>query len=120
MRKKTLVLGASLKPERASNQLLKMLSETDHEPIAIGRQPGKVGDIEIDDKLSTEEDIHTVSLYLNARAQNDYEDLILSLNPKRIIFNPGAENIELMQKARAAGIEAINACSLVMVRTGQY
>ena len=65
-------------------------------------------------------DIDTVTLYLNAGRQLAYYDYILSLKPKRIIFNPGTENDELEQLAAENNIEALEACTLVLLSTGQY
>ncbi|MGA0257210.1 MAG: CoA-binding protein [Saprospiraceae bacterium] len=64
--------------------------------------------------------MHTISLYMNASNQEALEDYILSLQPKRIIFNPGAENPRLMKKADEADIKAFNACSLVILRMNQF
>ena len=65
-------------------------------------------------------DIDTVTLYLNPTNQKEYYDYILSLKPKRIIFNPGTENDELIEKAVRQGIKPLEACTLVMISTGQY
>ena len=59
-------------------------------------------------------------MYVGLRHQNDLEEYILSLNPKRIIFNPGTENESLAQKAKKQGIETLNACTLVMLGSDQY
>ena len=59
-------------------------------------------------------------MYLGASNQKQYYDYILTLHPKRIIFNPGAENDELSEMAKKNGIEPIEACTLVMLSTGQY
>ena len=116
----TLVLGASLKEYRVSNRLIHELREKGHKVKAIGLRDGMVGDVRIVKGKPDLRDIHTVSLYLSAANQEALEDYILSLNPERIIFNPGAENPRLMQKAREADIEAFNACSLVMIRVNQF
>lgn len=118
--KNTLVLGASLKEERISNRVIKLLRHHGIEVKAIGLRSGKVADIKIDTEYKNLKDIHTVTLYLNAENQKELEDYILNLNPKRIIFNPGAENPGLKIKAAEKGIEALNACNLVMLRLGQY
>ena len=67
-----------------------------------------------------EEGVDTVTLYLNPQNQKEYYDYILKLKPKRIIFNPGTENPELMRMAREQGVEPVEACTLVMLSTGQY
>jgi predicted CoA-binding protein len=93
--KKTLVLGASSNPHRYSYIAINRLRNYNHPTVAIGRRKGKVSDIEIDMEKKPVEDIDTITLYLNAANQKQYYDYILSLKPKRIIFNPGAENDEL-------------------------
>lgn len=120
MNKKTLVLGASENPNRYSNMAIKKLRAYGHEVVAIGRREGKVEDVEIVKSRSLFENIHTVTMYLSDQNQQEFEDYILSLIPKRIIFNPGAENDRLAQKASAAGIETIEACTLVMLSTGHF
>lgn len=118
--KKTLVLGASENPERYSNMAIQRLSAHAHPVVAIGRKAGEVNGIPIITAHPNEQDVDTVTLYLNPVAQKDYYNYILSLHPKRIIFNPGTENEELEQLAKENGIEAVEACTLVMLSTGQY
>jgi predicted CoA-binding protein len=120
MNKKTVVLGASENPSRYSNMAMKKLAEHDHDVIAIGRRPGKVDGIEITKEHPEINDVDTVTLYLNPENQKKYYDYILSLKPKRIIFNPGTENIELEELAEKNGIKTQEACTLVMLSTGQY
>lgn len=117
---KTLVLGASENPARYSNMAIKRLKSYDHEVVAVGRKAGSVSNVEIHKEPVQDEEIETVTLYLNPQNQVPYYDYILGLQPKRIIFNPGTENIELYKLARDKGIEPIEACTLVMLGTGQY
>lgn len=117
---KTLVLGASENPARYSNMAIKMLREYGHEVVATGLRKGIVGDVDIDIENSIRPDIDTVTLYLNPTHQQPYYDHILALQPRRIIYNPGTENDELQHLATKKGIENIEACTLVMLRTGQY
>jgi len=117
---KTLVAGASHKPERYSNMAVRMLKDYDHEVIALGRRAQKVDDWEI---ITGEPDIKgvdTLTLYLNAQNQRQYYNYFKSLNPRRVIFNPGAENPELYQMMEEQGAECVQACTLVMLRTNQY
>jgi hypothetical protein len=88
--------------------------------VAIGRKPVAVGDVTIETEKKDFPGVDTVTLYLNPRGQKEYYDYILSLRPKRIIFNPGAENEELARLAQANGIQPIEACTLVLLSTGQY
>ena len=118
--KKTLVLGASQNPQRYSYLALNKLSTHKHTVVAIGGRKGKVGDVEIDTEQKPLTDIDTVTLYLNPQNQIPYYNYIISLKPKRIIFNPGTENEELYTLAKRNGIEVIEACTLVLLSTGQY
>ena len=118
---KTVVLGASPNPARVSYDAILRLQRRGEEVIAIGRRPGTVGGLAIQTEAGPVADVDTVTLYLNATNQEAYETYILEqLRPRRIIFNPGAENPRLLAAARAQGIEAQNACTLVMMSVGQY
>lgn len=118
----TLVVGASLKPERTSNQAIHMLREANEPVLAFGLRGGEVADVSIQTDRTTiqPETVDTVTLYLGAKNQPDLYDWIVSLTPRRVIFNPGAENPEFAQILSEKGIQPIMACTLVMVRTGQY
>lgn len=118
--KKTLVLGASDNPSRYSYLAIQRLRNHHHPVVAIGRKNTKVADVNIGTEQQPFNDIHTVTLYLNPEHQKEYYNYILSLKPERIIFNPGAENIELEEKAAANGIKTMEACTLVMLSTNQY
>ncbi|MGH2564052.1 MAG: CoA-binding protein, partial [Ginsengibacter sp.] len=117
MNKKTLVLGASDNPFRYSYLAVNALQSKGHDVMAIGSRPGKVGQVEIDTKKKNITGLDTVTLYLNPSNQKQYYDYILSLHPKRIIFNPGAENEELSSIAKENGILAQEACTLVLLST---
>jgi len=118
--KKTLVIGASLKPERYSNIAINRLRRYNHEVVAFGLKPGKVNDVEIDTTLMPYIDIDTVTLYLNPKRQESYYNYIIDLNPKRVIFNPGTENPEFYNILKQNNIEFEVACTLVLLGTGQY
>jgi len=118
--KKTLVLGASENPARYSNMAILKLRSYGHPVEAIGRTEGHLADVTIHSNQLPFKNIDTITLYLSEAHQEAYYDYILSLHPKRIIFNPGAENTALKQMARAEGIETLDACTLVMLGTGQY
>ncbi len=119
-KKKTVVLGASSNPARYSYLAVDRLTKRNHPVVAIGRTKGQIGDTEIIEEHPALIDVDTVTLYLNAQNQQPYYDYIFSLHPKRIIFNPGAENEELAKMAEEKGIEPLEACTLVMLSTGQY
>lgn len=117
---KTLVLGASTDPSRYANRAIKLLRSHNHEVVAVGLDEGKVSDVPIMHDMPLGEEIDTVTLYLNPVRQKMYYDKILDLKPRRIIFNPGTENYELIKLANANGIETEEACTLVLLNTGQY
>jgi len=119
-KKTTLVLGASENPERYSYLAIKKLQAHHHPVAAIGRKKGRVDHVLIGTDPEHFEDIDTVTLYLNAANQKAHYDYIFSLHPRRIIFNPGAENDELYELAVQKGIMAQEACTLVLLTTGQY
>lgn len=118
--KKTLVLGASTNPSRASHQAVYRLLSNGHEPVLVGIKNGDVAGIDIQHGQPELEDIDTITLYMNPKRQVDQYEYILGLEPKRIIFNPGTENPELMRLAREKGIDVEIACTLVMLATDQY
>lgn len=119
-KKKTLVLGASENPSRYSYLAVQRLRSHNHPVVAIGKKLTRVADVRIEKSKIPFTDIDTVTLYLNPQHQKEYYDYILSLNPKRIVFNPGAENNELATLANEKGIATIDACTLVMLTTNQY
>jgi predicted CoA-binding protein len=118
--KKTLVLGASDNPERYSFLAVNRLRSKGHPVVAIGRKTTKVGDVGVGTTKEPFTGVDTVTLYLNPNNQKEYYDYILSLHPKRLVFNPGAENPELARLAEAAGIQTMEACTLVLLSTGQF
>jgi len=120
MNKKTLVLGASLKPDRYSNMAIKKLIDYNYETVAFGMKQGEVSHVFIDDELKAYKSIDTVTLYLNPSRQKEYYDYIISLNPNRVIFNPGTENPELYVILNENNINYEVACTLVLLSTNQY
>ena len=116
----TLVLGTSLNPERYSHKAVLMLREHLIPVYAFGLKRGRVSDIEIDTTLKYYDDIHTVTLYLNPKRQKEYIDYILSLKPKRVIFNPGTEHPEFYAILKNHNIKFEVACTLVLLSTNQY
>lgn len=116
----TLVMGASEKPERYSNMAIKMLRQYGYSVVAMGLREGRVLDVPIVKQLFEIRKIDTITLYLNPKNQLPYYQFLLSLRPRRIIFNPGTENPELAQLAKEEGIETIDACTLVLLSTHQY
>jgi predicted CoA-binding protein len=119
-KKKTLVLGASENPNRFGNIAIHRLLRYGHPIVAVGKRPGMVEDVPITTEQPYMDDVDTVTLYLNPTNQKPYYDYIISLKPRRIIFNPGTENPELERMAIQNGIKPVEACTLVMLGTGQY
>jgi hypothetical protein len=120
MKKKTLVIGASTNPERYSYLAIRSLLRHGHGVAAVGRTPGEVDGVKIKAGTPRLANIDTVTLYLNPNHQAEYADYLLGLKPRRIIFNPGTENHAFMLRANQAGIEVLEACTLVLLGTGQY
>ena len=118
--KNTVVMGASQNEERYSNMAVKKLVANNHPVSAIGNKEGLINNIKIIKDNPFISDVDTVTLYLNPENQKPYYDYILSLHPKRIIFNPGTENDELKKLAEAEGIKTMEACTLVLLSTNQY
>lgn len=120
--KKTVIIGASPNQDRYAFQAATQLKHYGHEFVPIGIKSGEVLGQTIQDirTLPVVNDVDTVTMYVRAELQVSYYDYILSLKPKRIIFNPGAENYEFAEQAEKLGIEPIEACTLVMLRTGQF
>jgi predicted CoA-binding protein len=116
----TLVIGASTQPERYSYKALRMLLSHGHHVEAIASRPGEVQGVVFHVGRPELADIDTVTLYINPTIQADYVDYILSLKPRRILFNPGTENPAFMATAGANGILCEEACTLVLLQTGQY
>lgn len=117
---KTVVLGASPNPVRFSYKAVKSLLRHEIEVIPVGFRAGDIEDIEIFTGYPEIEDVHTVSLYIGSSRQDEYEDYIFSLNPKRVIFNPGTVNPGLMGKLKKEGIEPVSECMLVMLKEGEF
>ncbi len=120
MNKKTLILGASLKPNRYSNYAINRLIEKQYEVVAIGLREGEVAGVTIETEQLQFEDINTITLYLNPKRQKKYYNYILSLNPERVIFNPGTENSELYSLLEENDIASEESCTLVLLSTNQY
>ncbi|WP_341227142.1 CoA-binding protein [uncultured Arcticibacterium sp.] len=119
-KKKTLILGASTNPTRYSYLAANRLAKHKHPITLLGIKKGEVAGATIQNSTNGIEHIHTVTMYLGERNQLQYEDFLLNLKPKRVIFNPGAENPSLMKRLQEQGVETLEACTLVMLGTGQF
>lgn len=117
---KVLVIGASNNPDRYSFKAIEMLLEYKHQPIPFSQKKAEVCGLKIENEWKNWEEIHTVTLYINPKLQEAYYDLIIGLKPKRVIFNPGTENKDFQRRIISNNIEALEACTLVMLRTNQF
>ena len=120
MSKKTLVIGASEKTTRYAYKAIRKLRQHQHPVVAIGSRAGTVMDVDIVTTLTDFKAIDTVTLYLNPKRQEAYYDYIISLKPRRVIFNPGTENDAFYPLLKANGIQCEIACTLVLLSTDQY
>jgi len=120
--KKTVIVGSSENPSRYSNLVSHILHQKEIEFVPLGIKNGVILGKEILNIASHPfiKDVDTITLYIGKEAQKNYYDYLLSLKPKRIIFNPGTENSEFFDLADKAGIEVMEACTLVMLKTNQY
>ena len=119
MKKKTLVVGASTKPERYGYQAVERLTHHKHPVYAYGIKPGLIGEVEIATEWPNQE-FDTVTLYLNPKRQEEYYDRIIALKPNRVLFNPGTENPAFEKKLTENGIAHEQACTLVLLNIGVY
>lgn len=122
MNKKTVIVGATDNPGRYAYLAANMLNEYDHKIVPLGIKHGEVAGEQILDIRTKPDvkDVDTITLYIGPPRQPEWYDYLLSLNPKRIIFNPGTENPEFEKLAEARGVETMEACTLVLLRSRQY
>jgi len=122
MKKKTVIIGATTNVSRYAYAAAGMLADYDHEIVPVGIKTGEIfGKNILDLRLKPEiRDVDTVTLYIGPRHQPEWYNYIIDLKPKRVIFNPGTENDEFMDKLSDSGVEVLEACTLVMLRTEQY
>ena len=120
--KKTVIVGASTNPSRYAFMAAERLVDNHHEIVPIGVKSGEVSGKSILDIGSKPliEEVDTITLYIGPQHQKEHYEYLLSLKPKRVIFNPGTENAEFEKKVEESGAEALEACTLVMLSTGQY
>jgi predicted CoA-binding protein len=118
--KKTLVVGASLNPDRYSFKAINALRMAGHPVVAFGLKQGLVADVNIQKEWHFTADIDTVTMYVNPQRQVELYDKIIALHPKRVIFNPGTENAEFETLLATNKIETEQACTLVLLSINQY
>ena len=120
MSKNTLVIGASTKKERYSYRVIKKLIIKNHKIFALGRKKGIINDIIIHPNFQNFNSIHTITLYISPKIQENYYDYVLKLNPKRVIFNPGTENVHFADILTKNSIFWENSCPPAIIYTKQY
>lgn len=118
--KKTVVIGASPNEMRYSYKAVRKLNKYNHEVIPLGIRKGKIDEFDIITEKPELIDIDTVTMYVGPQNQNTWINYILRLNPKRIIFNPGTENYDFIDKAKENGIEVLQTCTLILLDSGRY
>jgi predicted CoA-binding protein len=118
--KKTLVLGATTKPEKAAFKAIGMLVAKGHSVLALGQNTGEVAGVKINTKAIPVKNIDTISLYINPTRQRDYYNYIVDAKPKRVLFNPGTENPEFYQLLELNNIKYEAACTLVLLTLNKY
>ena len=116
------VVGASSDPERYSYKAMEMLEEFGHHPIPVHPKEKSVRGKKVFHHLKdlAGKKIDTITIYVNPDISKLMESDLISLRPERVIFNPGSENPNLSAKLEANGIKVENACTLVLLRTGQF
>ena len=120
--KKTVLVGASPNQSRYAYLAATMLAEYNHDTVLLGIQKGEIGGnkiLNIREKPAIE-NVDTITLYIGPQRQPEWYDYLLGLKPKRIIFNPGTENEDFENRAEQQGVEVLEACTLVMLRSRQY
>lgn len=118
--KPTVVIGASPNADRYSYKATVSLQNHQHTVYPIGIKKGFINELEIINTKPELLNIDTITLYIGPENQPEWYDYIVSLKPKRIIFNPGTENSELIAIAQTNGIETEIACTLVLLSINNY
>jgi hypothetical protein len=114
------VLGASPDPGRYSYRAVRQLVKRNYEVVAIGKKKGLIGDILIETGQPPIQDVHTILIYLSPHHQGEIFDYVLSLRPKRVIFNPGTESPEFEEILISHNVEVVHDCSLVMMAMDRF
>ncbi|SEA82498.1 CoA-binding protein [Pedobacter hartonius] len=118
--KHTLIIGATPNPARYAYRAAQMLKSKGHSIVNVGIKNGEVAGVAIEKPGEIHDDIDTVTMYIGPALQSDYFDYLLKTKPRRVVFNPGTENDKLEKFLNENGIETLNACTLVLLATGQY
>ncbi|SHE49757.1 hypothetical protein SAMN05444278_10299 [Psychroflexus salarius] len=116
----TLIIGATTNPNRYAYLALESLVKRNYPVVGVGLKEAEINGVKIHKDKKVFSDIDTVTLYLSAKNQIGFYDYLLQLNPRRVIFNPGTQNPELENLLAKNDIKVVHACTLVMLKTGQY
>lgn len=118
--KPSLVLGASPNPHRYSCMAAKKLISKGYKVYLLGNKNARIAGKNIQTENIYPNDIHTVTVYLNPSKQEEYKQYLVDLGPKRVIFNPGTENIEIEKILKQKGVEIVKDCTLILLDNGKY
>ena len=120
-KQRVVVVGASARPDRYSNRAVRLLLEHGHEVVPVHPATAFIEDLPVISRLEDlRGPVDTVTLYVSAQRSSALEEAVINLRPGRVIFNPGAENPSLAQALRDNGVEVLEACTLVLLRTKQF
>ncbi len=116
------VIGASSDSSRYAYKAMKMLTEYGHRPVPVHPREEEVLGLKVVHNLGelAGQKVDTITVYVNPAISDKYEKDMIAVHPKRVIFNPGAENPRLAKSLLDNGIEVENACTLVLLSSGQY
>lgn len=115
------ILGASSDPDRYAFKAQRLLKEYGHRVVPVSPKETAIdGDAAVASLSAIEGPVDTLTLYVRPAISDGYREQILALKPARVIFNPGTENPDLERALREAGSDCLEACTLVMLRTGQF
>ena len=115
------VLGASPKPERHSNQAVRALVKNGHRVIPVHPLLKQIAGVPAVPALSQiDDEVHTLTLYVGPERGIKLLEEMIDLKPDRVIMNPGTESEEIEEQLTAQGIRVLRACTLVLLRTGQF
>ena len=121
VKQRVVVVGASIKPERYSNQAVRLLIQYGHEVVPVNPAASLIEGLTVVPRLDEiEGHVHTLTLYLSPKSSSVLEGAMIRINPDRVIFNPGTENPTLQATLEAQGIHTEEACTLVMLNTDQF
>jgi uncharacterized protein len=116
------VLGASPKPDRYANKAVRLLLEYGHEVIPVNPAYQEIEGVPVRASLSDLEtaSVHTLTLYMKPDRLRPLVSAMIAIKPRRVIMNPGTEDTEIRAALVSSGIEVEEACTLVLLRTGQF